>query len=82
VSKVKEAAELIGMPLEQLRLRAPDIKYVVARLVAPVETEHPVLFEQLLQSEQLPEGVEPLVQLTVTHEDGRAEKFLGVYRLH
>lgn len=82
VSKVTEAAELIGMPLEQLRLRAPDVKYIVARLVAPVETENPVLFEQLLKSEHLPRDVEPLVQLTVTHEDGRAEKFLGAYRLH
>jgi hypothetical protein len=82
VAKVREATRLIQLPLEQLRIRAPDVKYVVARLVAPVETAHPVLFEQLLQSERLPEGVEPLVQLTVTHEDGRAEKFLGAYRLH
>jgi hypothetical protein len=82
VSKVTEAFELIGLPVEQLRLRAPSVKYVVARLVAPVETEHPVLFEQLLQSEQLPGDVEPLVQLTVTHDDGRTEKFLGAYRLH
>jgi len=82
VAKVTEATELIGLPIEQLRLRAPNVKYVVARLVSPVETADPVLFEQLLQSDHLPEGVEPLVQLTVTHEDGRAERFLGAYRLH
>jgi len=81
-AKIDEAFSLIGQPLETVRRRFPEVKYVVARLVAPVETEHPVLFLELLSSKgPRPPGVETLVEVAATQKDGHAENFLGVFRL-
>jgi len=81
VAKIRESEALISMPIETVRQRAPQVKYVIARLVAPIESPNPVLYKQLLTSASRPPGVDALAELTVTHPDGRAEKFLGVYRL-
>ena len=82
ISKINEAMALIGLPLEEVRRRAPQVKYVVARLVAPNESENPVLFHQLFSTQgPRPPGVETLVEVSATQADGHAEKFLGVYRI-
>jgi hypothetical protein len=82
VEKIKESLDLISQPLDFMRQRAPEVKYVIARLVRPNESPDPVLFHQLLATGQpRPPGVEALVELTVTQPDGQAQKFMGVYKL-
>jgi hypothetical protein len=82
VAKVRESLDLIGMPLDKVRARAPEVKYVIARLLAPVESPNPVLFQELLRSgDRRPAGVDALAELKVTHEGGSSEKFLGIYRI-
>jgi hypothetical protein len=50
VAKVRESLDLIEMPIDRMRATAPQVKYVIARLVAPVESPNPILFEELLDS--------------------------------
>lgn len=82
VAKVKESLDLIALPLDVVRARAPQVKYVVARLVAPNESPDPVLFRQLLAvGGPSRADVRELVALQVTSADGHEQKFLGAFRI-
>jgi hypothetical protein len=82
VAKVRESLDLISLPLAEVRARAPEVKYVVARLVAPNESPDPVLFLELLGPVP-PEDpdLQTLVELKVNQPDGKQQKFLGAYRI-
>jgi hypothetical protein len=82
VAKVDESLALIGLPLDALLATAPQVKYVVARLVAPNESPDPVLFRQLLAVDApARDDVRELVALQVTTEDGKQQKFLGAFKV-
>jgi hypothetical protein len=82
VAKVRESLALIAQPLAKVRAQAPEVKYVVARLVAPNESPDPVLFLELLGPVPLEDpDLRTLAELKVTRLDGEEQKFLGAYQI-
>lgn len=82
IVKVTESLELISMPLTRMQGRAPEVKYVLARLVAPNESPDPVLFRQLLRIDGGgATDADVVAEVAVTQPDGQVNRYLGLYRL-
>ena len=81
LDRIATSLDLIGSPAGGFSDRAPYVKYVLARLVEPAESEDPVLFSELLNptAGTLPPGFRKIAEIGVDQPDGSRLSFLGVF---